>query len=387
MSRSLRNVAHQAIRIRRRQGVPDPARWAPWMAGLVGLLGVVSVLDATVPPLRPRLEALTDVLPVLVPQAVGAAVPLGVVLILVSRGLARRKHFAWIGALAATFGLLVLNGLARSIGETIAAAVVIVLLFLNRRAFTGRPDPGSVRRVVATLLVSFLLATLVGAGSILFDPDARRQRLSATELLSEIWLGFFGVSGPALFESSQTQQLLETTLLLLGVVVAVTTLLVALRTARAPRQQVKEEGDRLRALLAAYPNDSLSYFALRDDKSLMFAPSGTAAVAYRVVAGVSLASGDPLGDRAEWSAAIDAWLAEAGAFAWTPGVVGASAHAVPVYRDAKYRPIWVPRYVCYLRARELPRIASATLLAESFVRWPNQRRQSLAVPSPPLTAR
>jgi lysyl-tRNA synthetase class 2 len=220
------------------------------MAGLVGLLGVVIVLDAAVLPLRPRLEALTDVLPVLVPQAAGAAVPLGVVLVLLSRGLARRKRRAWFGALAATLGLLVLKGLARSIGETVAAPVVVVLLILNRRAFTGRPDPGSVRRVVATLLVSFLLATLVGAGSILFDPDALRHRLSAARLLSEIWLGFLGVSGPAMFESSQTQQRLETALLLLGVVVAVTTLLVALRTARAPGHQIKEEGDRLRALLA-----------------------------------------------------------------------------------------------------------------------------------------
>ena len=65
-------------------------------------------------------------------------------------------------------------------------------------------------------------------------------------------------------------------------------------------------------------NDSLAYFALRDDKSLIFDPAGTAAIAYRVVAGVSLASGDPLGDPAEWPGAINAWLAEARALCVDP---------------------------------------------------------------------
>lgn len=309
----------------------DPARWAPWTAALVGLLGVVGVLDAVSPPLRPRLEALTDVLPVLVPQTAGAAVPLGVVLVLLSRGLARRKRRAWIGALATTAGLLVLNGLAHSIGESIAAVVVIVVLLSTHAAFTGRPDPGSRRTVLATCLTSFVLATTVGAASLLADPDAV-ERLSAPKLFSEVWLGFLGISGPAQFESAQTRQRLETTLLLLGVVVAVATVLVALRTARAPKHQVDAEGERLRSLLAVHRNDSLAYFALRDDKSLIFDPAGTAAIAYRVVAGVSLASGDPLGDPAGWPGAINAWLAEARGYAWTPGVVGASERAVPSYR-------------------------------------------------------
>jgi lysyl-tRNA synthetase class 2 len=310
----------------------DPARWASWMAGLVGLLGVVSVLDAVSPPLRPRLEALTDVLPVLVPQAAGAAVPLGVVLVLLSRGLARRKRRAWIGALATTSGLLALNGLAHSIGETVAAVVVIVLLILARPAFTGRPDPGSGLKVLVTCLASFVLATSVGAGSLIGDPDAV-EHLSAPQLISEVWLGFIGISGPARFESDQTQQRLEATLLLLGVVVAVASVLVALRTARAPRYQIANEGEQLRSLLAGHRNDSLSYFALRDDKSLIFGPSGAAAIAYRVVAGVSLASGDPIGDPDAWADAVGAWLAEARGYAWTPGVVGASERGASSYRE------------------------------------------------------
>ena len=41
---------------------------------------------------------------------------------------------------------------------------------------------------------------------------------------------------------------------------------------------------------------------------MVFAPSGKAAVTYRVELGVCLASGDPIGDPEAWPHAIDAWL-------------------------------------------------------------------------------
>src|SRR5947207_2310541 len=79
-----------------------------------------------------------------------------------------------------------------------------------------------------------------------------------------------------------------------------------------------------RALVEAYGRDSLSFFALRRDKSYLFSPSRRAFLAYRVVAGTALVSGDPVGDDAE----IDELLAEvrriARAHGWRLAVVGAS---------------------------------------------------------------
>jgi lysyl-tRNA synthetase class 2 len=42
-----------------------------------------------------------------------------------------------------------------------------------------------------------------------------------------------------------------------------------------------------------------------------------------------------------------------------------------LYRfNAKFRPVWEPRYVCYPTARDLPRVAIAALEAEAFLVWP-----------------
>ena len=70
--------------------------------------------------------------------------------------------------------------------------------------------------------------------------------------------------------------------------------------------------------------DSLGYFALRRDKSVVWSPSGKAAIAYRVLSGVLLASGDPLGDPEAWPGAIKEFMQLADEHAWTPAVIGCS---------------------------------------------------------------
>src|SRR5450755_693332 len=80
--------------------------------------------------------------------------------------------------------------------------------------------------------------------------------------------------------------------------------------------------------------DSLGYFALRQDKTVIFSPTGKAAIAHRVVGSVTLAAGDPLGDPEAWPGAITAWLDEAARYAWTPGVIGASETGAIAYRRA-----------------------------------------------------
>ena len=44
-------------------------------------------------------------------------------------------------------------------------------------------------------------------------------------------------------------------------------------------------------------------------------------------------------------------------------------------RNAKFRPTWQPRYICYPRGRDLPRIGLAMAEAEAFVVWPWKRHR------------
>jgi lysyl-tRNA synthetase class 2 len=58
-----------------------------------------------------------------------------------------------------------------------------------------------------------------------------------------------------------------------------------------------------------------------------------------------------------------------------------------LYRfNAKFRPIWEPRFVCYPGGRDLPRIAIAMLEAEAFIVWPKPRLRRAARPVLPSSA-
>ncbi|MFF6885569.1 phosphatidylglycerol lysyltransferase domain-containing protein, partial [Streptomyces sp. NPDC012421] len=110
-----------------------------------------------------------------------------------------------------------------------------------------------------------------------------------------------------------------------GMLTALTTLYLALRPEHPAARLTADDETRLRALLERHGGrDSLGHFALRHDKGVVFSPSGKAAVCYRVVSGVMLASGDPIGDVEAWPGAIERFMDEARAHSWTPAVMGCS---------------------------------------------------------------
>src|SRR5213078_4575730 len=96
-----------------------------------------------------------------------------------------------------------------------------------------------------------------------------------------------------------------------------------LRPAEPIARLSDEDEKQLRDLLDRHgERDSLGYFALRRDKSVVWSPTGKAAVTYRVVLGVALVSGDPIGDPEAWPGAIGAYRELVVEQGWTPAVMG-----------------------------------------------------------------
>ncbi|WP_369797450.1 bifunctional lysylphosphatidylglycerol synthetase/lysine--tRNA ligase LysX [Nocardia sp. CNY236] len=122
---------------------------------------------------------------------------------------------------------------------------------------------------------------------------------------------------------------------LFGALALLAAVVVLLRSQRAANAMTGRDESAIRGLLErADVEDSLGYFATRRDKAVVFAPSGKAAVTYRVELGVCLASGDPIGTREAWPQAIDSWLRLADRFGWAPAVMGASELGAKVYQRA-----------------------------------------------------
>ena len=308
-----------------------------WVARFVLLVGVVTVVSALIPAVRGRTELLAGLVPAVFPAAAttGAAA-VGLVLITLSGGLRRGKFRAWLLATVLTAISVVLHlvkGL--DVEEAVLAVALFVLLLVARPRFTARPDPRSLNRVAGVLVLGTLTATFLGWLWLLFVARGEPSRISPVLLLGESALGLVGIPGPVHFVNAEQAEHASVALAVLGGSVLVLAVLTALAPADGPHALTADEAGFLRKLLVRWgSSDSLAYFALRDDRSLLVAPSRRAAISYRVVGTVSLSAGDPLGEPAAWPEAIDAWLAEARSYGWVPAVLAASERGAEAYHRA-----------------------------------------------------
>lgn len=102
----------------------------------------------------------------------------------------------------------------------------------------------------------------------------------------------------------------------------------------SPEADLRDELRIRELLLTSEHPDSLGYFATRDDRSVIFSPSGRAGISYRVVGGIALAGGDPLGKEADWPDAIATWMDHAHRYGRWPAVLAASEAGARAYRAA-----------------------------------------------------
>jgi lysylphosphatidylglycerol synthetase-like protein (DUF2156 family) len=94
---------------------------------------------------------------------------------------------------------------------------------------------------------------------------------------------------------------------------------------------------RAAAIVARDATDTLAPFALRADKRYFFSASGRSFIAYRVLVGVALVSGDPVGQEAEFAELVAAFSSFAERRGWTLGVLGISAQRLRLWRDSGLR--------------------------------------------------
>ncbi len=173
---------------------------------------------------------------------------------------------------------------------------------------------------------------MLGWAWLALDADGQAPGTSTAARIEHAFLGLFGITGPVQFVDPVDGDRAAIALVVLGAAVLLVAVLVALAPADGPHGLDDAEETRLRALLDRWGGiDSLSYFALRGDRSVMFSTTGKAAITYRVVGTVSLAAGDPLGDPEAWPGAIAEWLAEARSFGWVPAVLAASERGAEAF--------------------------------------------------------
>lgn len=291
------------------------------------VVGVLDIAGGVFPRFRhSRMHAIAEVLPgSFGPFAAALSLSTGVLLLLLAHGLKRGKRRAWRAAVA----LLPAGAAAQfvyrhSIIGTLISVVLLVALLRHRREFAALPDPRSRWRALANFVLMSAGSVILGLIIVSAHPGNTIGDPSVADRLTHVLYGLFGFEGPVEYQEN-TSWTVAFSLGALGWITAITTAYLAFRPEHPAAQLTEEDESRLRTLLAKHGRrDSLGHFALRRDKAVVFSPSGKAAVTYRVVSGVMLASGDPIGDVEAWPGAIERFMDEAKAHSWTPAVMGCS---------------------------------------------------------------
>jgi lysyl-tRNA synthetase, class II len=274
-----------------------------------GLVGVISIVSALTPSLAARSDLVQGMLPPAAPSAARwAALAFGLALVWLADSLARGKRRAWQLAVVLVAGVAIAH-LAKGLDAEEAGASVLLLIALvcYRREFNVPGDPDT-RPLVLTLIGLASLVVVLGLHEL--HEGVLSEELFELGTATATLLGFRAL---ALWLSSWRQR----------------------DGASAPDRA------RARELVQRHGHDTLSYFALRRDKSYFFSTSRRAFLAYGVVGGFALVSGDPVGNEGEFPALLDNFRRFARGRGWRVAILSASGELLPLYRGAGFHSLKV----------------------------------------------
>jgi lysyl-tRNA synthetase, class II len=314
--------------------------WIPVVASLltflIGISDVLAVFES--PTFHAKLHKVNAVVPGTLTNAYRTSdVITGLLLLMLARGLRRRKRRAWQAVVALLVFDIVFHVPMRyplhfhiiSV-STIVAIVLLAVLLYRHADFYAVGDPRTRRTAAGVFVALVAMDFAIGLGYLALGPLAGSY--SVTTRLKDVLFELVGVYGPVQWASDPRGDLYHLLTSALGLFTLIVTAYLFFRSARPRARLAAADATKIRELLGKHGDrDSLGYFALRDDKSVIWSPSGKAGICYRVVAGVMLASGDPLGDPEAWPGAIAEFMDEAARHAWRPAVMGCSELGAEVW--------------------------------------------------------
>jgi len=313
---------------------------AGWLALLIGLADIIEVV-------RPglvystRLSRIHPFVPgTLVNVTHTVSVIIGLLLLMLSHGLKRRKRRAWEAVTLLLAVSVVVHVIPFREGRIITACISAVLvgaMLYFRAEFYAVGDPRTRWRALWVFLGLVVADVAIGLTYILLARGLA-QDYSLWQRMVHVVYGLVGVSGPVHFAPERSNDLFSILTGTLGLFTLIVTAYLFFRPARPAGRLGQQDAERVRDLLKKQGDrDSLGYFTLRSDKSIIWSPTGKSCIGYRVVSGVMLAGGDPLGDPEAWPGAIRSFVCEAERHAWTPAVMGCSQLGGEVWcRETSY---------------------------------------------------
>ena len=308
------------------------ARGAPFVVATVVAAGaLLNVMHAVLP------GDDAGLLRSLTPDAVGplthaAGVLVAVASLVAARGLARRRRRAWqvaTGLAVLTAALHALHGVDQG---SLVSVVVLALLLARRHDFDRPGDTATRRLLLHRLAIAAPAIGLYACAALWLNRMAADQPFSLHLVVDETFRGVFARDvGGSPHLAGSFGDWFPLSLLLFAVSSTAWVVIGWLAPWRHRVVQLERERELAAALVNVWGFDTLAPFVLRADKSYFFTDDEAAFLAYRVVGGVAIVSGDPVGPPERGAALVGSFVAHARGRDWRIAILGASESWLPVY--------------------------------------------------------
>lgn len=291
------------------------------------LFGLLDILANVIRPFRGPAKKVNSFFPLYANSAAFAtAVFTGVLLIIIARGLMRRKKRARNLAMV-LLSLNILSDVFRYHShpiQVITSLAILLSLIIFRNEFYAVSDPSTRYAPLRAFILTFTIVVIAGVFMLYFrHRHGVVGNPSFTDILITVLAGLIWISGPVEFTSDRISNTVDVALGVLGMLSLLVPLWFYFRRVEPVLSMSQEDQDLVKKLISHDgEQDSLGYFATRRDKSVVWSNNKKAGIAYRVQGGVMLASGEPFGEYSLWGEAIDNFLEIAREHAWTPAVMG-----------------------------------------------------------------
>ncbi len=267
--------------------------------------------------------------------------PLAAILLVTARSLASGSRRAWQIAVVVLAALLVLHVGRRFDEGAVVTGVVVVALVARRADFRRRGDPASKPRVLLHAATSTLAILVYGLVTLWVNRLMADQPYTLRFAVGVIGRAVAGMSfrGADHLSGPFADWFPITTFLLSSGALAF-----VIAEWLAPwRYRLRQEVHERRlasALVRTWGSDTLAPFALRADKSYFFSDDRSAFLAYRVIGGVAIVAGDPIGPEGGRDSLVRSFVEFAHARGWRIAILGASEASLGSYRALGLRALY-----------------------------------------------
>ncbi|MEZ4729331.1 MAG: flippase-like domain-containing protein [Caldilineaceae bacterium] len=300
-------------------------------------MGIVNLLSGATPGFAERMRLLAQVSPLEVRHGSRmTAVLAGFALLLLARGLWRRKETAWWMALVLLI-LSVLMHLAKGLDyeEAILATGLAITLWTQRSHFHALSDPPSFWQGLGVLAAAFCFTLAYGAIGLYFLDRHFQVQYSLDAAIRQTVVMMTQFYDPGIHPITGFGRYFATSIYVIGGITLGYALLMLLQPVFVRRPASMGDRGSAMQIVEQYGHSSLARFVLLPDKLYFFSLGGSV-IAYTVRGRAALALGDPIGPPADRADAIGAFQQFCTRNDWTPAFYQTLPDDRELYRAAGF---------------------------------------------------